>query len=88
MWTFLLLMNGCRHQREYRPHEQREESASPESSAPFHQVHLKMAEMANLVSAGQLKPHLDAVFPLKEVAQAHKLSEGGHVRGKVVLTVE
>ena len=48
----------------------------------------QLAELANLANAGQLKPHLDAVFPLKEVAQAHKLSEGGQVRGKVVLTVE
>jgi NADPH:quinone reductase len=48
----------------------------------------QVAEMANLANAGRLKPHLDAVFPLKDVAQAHKLIEGGHVRGKVVLTVE
>ena len=47
-----------------------------------------MAELAKLANAGQLKTHLDAVFPLKDVAQAHKLSEGGHVRGKLVLTLE
>lgn len=48
----------------------------------------QMAEMAQLFDAGQLNTHLDAVFPLKEVAQAHTLSEGGHVRGKLVLTLE
>lgn len=48
----------------------------------------QMAEMARLANAGQLKTHLDAVFPLKDVAQAHKLSAGGHVRGKIVLTLE
>jgi NADPH:quinone reductase-like Zn-dependent oxidoreductase len=48
----------------------------------------QMAELAKLADAGQLKTHLDAVFPLQEVAQAHKLIEGGHVRGKLVLTVE
>jgi NADPH:quinone reductase-like Zn-dependent oxidoreductase len=47
----------------------------------------QMAELATLFDAGQLKTHLDAVFPLKDVAQAHKLSESGHVRGKIVLTV-
>jgi NADPH2:quinone reductase len=47
----------------------------------------QMAEMAQLFDAGHLKTHLDAIFPLKDVAQAHKLSEGGHVRGKLVLTV-
>jgi NADPH:quinone reductase-like Zn-dependent oxidoreductase len=48
----------------------------------------QMAEMAKLADAGQLKTHLDAVFPLQDVAQAHKLIEGGHVRGKLVLTLE
>jgi NADPH:quinone reductase-like Zn-dependent oxidoreductase len=48
----------------------------------------QMAEITKLVDADQLKVHLDAVFPLKDVAQAHKLSEGGHVRGKLVLAVE
>lgn len=44
--------------------------------------------MAPLFDAGQLNVHIDAVFPLQGVAQAHKLSEGGHVHGKLVLTVE
>jgi NADPH:quinone reductase len=48
----------------------------------------QMAAMAPLFEAGQLKTHLEAVFPLKDVVQAHRLIEGGHVRGKVVLTVE
>jgi NADPH:quinone reductase len=48
----------------------------------------QMAEMAQLFDAGQLKVHLDGVFPLQEAGQAHKLSENGHVRGKLVLAVE
>lgn len=48
----------------------------------------QMAAMVPLFEAGQLKTHLEAVFPLQDVAQAHQLIEGGHVRGKVVLTVE
>jgi NADPH2:quinone reductase len=48
----------------------------------------QMIELARLFDTGQLKTHLDAVFPLQDVAQAHKLSEGGHVRGKLVLTVD
>jgi NADPH:quinone reductase-like Zn-dependent oxidoreductase len=47
----------------------------------------QLAEIASLFDAGQLKVHLEAVFPLQDVAQAHKLSEGRHVRGKLVLTV-
>ncbi|GHO96166.1 NADPH:quinone reductase [Reticulibacter mediterranei] len=48
----------------------------------------QMAEMAQLFDAGQLKVYLDGVFPLQDAGQAHKLSENGHVRGKLVLTVE
>jgi len=48
----------------------------------------QMAAMAPLFEAGQLKTHLEAVFPLNDVAQAHQLIEGGHVHGKVVLKVE
>lgn len=48
----------------------------------------QMAAMASLFEASQLKTHLEAVFPLHDVAQAHQLIESGHVRGKVVLTVE
>ncbi len=66
---------------------------APKSGVAFavigvHRSGEQIAEMANLANAGQLKTHLDAVFPLKEVAQAHKLSEGGHVRGKLVLTLD
>ncbi|GHO84065.1 zinc-binding dehydrogenase [Dictyobacter formicarum] len=58
------------------------------SSVMVHPSGEQMAEMAQLFDAGHLKTHLDAIFPLKNVAQAHKLSEGGHIRGKLVLTVE
>lgn len=47
----------------------------------------QMAEMAQLFDGGQLKTHLDAIMLLKDVGQAHTLSEGGHVRGKLVLAV-
>ena len=69
------------------------EHLAPQSGVAFaliavHPSGEQMAEMAKLANAGQLKTHLDAVFPLKDVAQAHKLSEGGHVRGKLVFTLD
>lgn len=39
------------------------------------------------VAAGQLKPIVDATFPLAEAAQAHAHLEAGEHVGKVVLTV-
>jgi NADPH:quinone reductase-like Zn-dependent oxidoreductase len=47
----------------------------------------QLAEIARLCDADQLNVHIDAVFPLQDVAQAHKLSESRHVRGKLVLTI-
>ncbi|GHP00251.1 hypothetical protein KSF_102980 [Reticulibacter mediterranei] len=55
---------------------------------PVHRSGEQLAAMAPLFDTGQLHVHIDAVFPPQEVAQAHKLSEGGHVRGKLVLAVE
>jgi NADPH:quinone reductase-like Zn-dependent oxidoreductase len=46
----------------------------------------QLAELAELADAGRLTAHVEA-FPLEEAAHAHELSEGGHVRGKLVLRV-
>jgi NADPH:quinone reductase-like Zn-dependent oxidoreductase len=49
--------------------------------------HIGLERLAELVEAGQLRPHVDHVLPLTEVAKAHALSEAGHVKGKIVLTL-
>jgi len=46
-----------------------------------------LKQIAELVDAGTVKPIVDKVLPLKDIVQAHKLSEEGHTRGKIVLTV-
>jgi NADPH:quinone reductase len=68
------------------------EQLAPKAGGTFsltmvHSSGEQMAAMAPLFEAGQVETHLEAVFPLNEVAQAHQLIAGGHVRGKVVLTV-
>ena len=40
-----------------------------------------------MVDAGQLPVDLTRTFPLAEAADAHRLVEGGHVRGKVAISV-
>jgi NADPH:quinone reductase len=55
---------------------------------PVHPSGAQLAEITPLFDAGQLNIHIDAVFPLQEVVQAHLLSEGGHVRGKLILSME
>ena len=45
----------------------------------------QMQEIAGLMESGALKVHVDAVYSLADIAQAHGHVEGGHTRGKVVL---
>jgi len=47
----------------------------------------QLAEISSLVDGGHLRPTVAAEYPLEEVHRAFELSEGGHVRGKVVLRV-
>jgi NADPH:quinone reductase-like Zn-dependent oxidoreductase len=47
----------------------------------------ELAELAELIDENRLSVHLDDVFPLEEAARAHELSEAGHVRGKLVLSL-
>jgi NADPH:quinone reductase-like Zn-dependent oxidoreductase len=47
----------------------------------------QLAEIANLTAEGKLKVHVAAIFPLAQASQAHALSETGHIRGKIVLSV-
>ena len=43
--------------------------------------------LAALVDAGQLRVEIDTALPLEEAAKAHKISQAGHARGKIVLEV-
>ena len=40
-----------------------------------------------LIEAGKIRPVVEKVFPLHQIAEAHQLSEQGHVRGKLVISV-
>lgn len=42
-------------------------------------------EIAELIEDGDVRVHIEKAFPLEDVAQAHEMLEGGHVRGKLVL---
>jgi NADPH:quinone reductase-like Zn-dependent oxidoreductase len=45
----------------------------------------RLGEVAALVEAGCIRPVIDRVLPLAEAAFAHRLSQQGHVHGKLVL---
>jgi NADPH:quinone reductase-like Zn-dependent oxidoreductase len=44
-----------------------------------------LAQIAELIEAGQVTVNVDAVYPLADVASAHTELEKGHTRGKIVL---
>ena len=44
-----------------------------------------LEEIKNLVEAGKVKPHIESVLPFEAIREALASSEGGHVRGKIVL---
>ncbi|GAB4373239.1 MAG: NADP-dependent oxidoreductase [Elainellaceae cyanobacterium] len=47
-----------------------------------------LTEIAELIDAGQVKPIVETVLSLDQAAEAHKLSESGHIRGKIVFQVK
>jgi len=47
-----------------------------------------LAEIGELIESGRFSLPAAQTFPLAEVAQAHRVSEDGHVRGKLVLLVD
>ena len=44
-----------------------------------------LAQIAKLVDDGEVRPIIDKVLPMSEVREAHRISEEGRSRGKVVL---
>jgi enoyl reductase len=48
----------------------------------------RLADLTRLWEQGQLAIEVAGTFPLERAADAHRMVEGGHVRGKVALTIE
>ena len=46
-----------------------------------------LEKINTLIESGKLRPVIEKVFPLEQIAEAHRLSEAGHVRGKLVVRV-
>ena len=47
----------------------------------------QLAQIAELVADGDVRVEIAEAMPLTDVKRAHELSESGHVRGKLVLTL-
>jgi NADPH:quinone reductase-like Zn-dependent oxidoreductase len=46
-----------------------------------------LREIGGLIEAGQFSLPVEQTFPLEEIDEAHRVSEGGHVRGKLVVVL-
>jgi NADPH:quinone reductase-like Zn-dependent oxidoreductase len=46
-----------------------------------------LAEVGELIGAGRFWLPVDKTFPLAAIGEAHRVSEHGHVRGRLVLIV-
>ena len=49
--------------------------------------HADLVVLTELVEAGHLTPVIDKIYPLHETAAALRHIEGGHARGKVVVSL-
>ena len=43
--------------------------------------------LRGVIEAGKMKTVIDRTYPLSDVAEAHKYSEKGHAKGKLVITI-
>jgi NADPH:quinone reductase-like Zn-dependent oxidoreductase len=49
--------------------------------------HVALEALTELVDSGRLTVHLERAFAFDDIAQAHRLVEGGHMTGKVVVVL-
>ncbi len=47
----------------------------------------ELEKITALIEAGKIRPVVEKVFALEQIAEAHRLSEAGHVRGKLVIKI-
>ncbi|HEX5598544.1 MAG TPA: NADP-dependent oxidoreductase [Micromonosporaceae bacterium] len=48
----------------------------------------RLAKLANWYADGKLHIEISQVFPLAEAAEAHRVMESGHVRGKIAIVID
>jgi NADPH:quinone reductase-like Zn-dependent oxidoreductase len=57
------------------------------SGAQGHAFHA-LTEIGALIEAGRFWLPVERTYPLNEISEAHRISEHGHVRGRLVLVID
>ena len=47
----------------------------------------ELEKISALIEAGKVRPRIEKAFAMEQIAEAHRLSEAGHVRGKLVIRI-
>jgi len=47
----------------------------------------QLSQIADLIDKGKIRPFIQSSFPLAQAKKAHEISQEGHVRGKIVLSI-
>lgn len=47
----------------------------------------ELEKVSALIEAGKIRPVVEKIFSLEQIAEAHRLSEAGHVRGKLAIRI-
>ncbi len=48
----------------------------------------ELSDLAEMILAGKIKPIITRTIGLSDVAEAHRVAEQGHTRGKIVITID
>ena len=46
-----------------------------------------LISLRDAIEAGRMKTIIDKTYPLSDTAEAHRYSEKGHAKGKIVITL-
>jgi NADPH:quinone reductase-like Zn-dependent oxidoreductase len=46
-----------------------------------------LEDIANMAANKRLTVHISQTFPIEQIADAHTVSQSGHVRGKLIVTI-